>query len=102
MDKKRWLIRYLMITGVGIVMVIKIYLLLFVVDFTVGIYSFLTSLILFNIFFISFTRYKNPYIKAQDIVIPKDGCISASIPLVSMIVPVKNEEGISKTVCIMS
>jgi hyaluronan synthase len=88
MDKKRWMIRYLMIAGIGAVLAIKIYLLLFVVDLTVGIYSFFTSFILFNIFFISFTRYKDPYLDAKDIVLSND-----NKPLVSMVVPVKNEEG---------
>jgi hypothetical protein len=53
-----------MIIGVGTVLAIKTYLLLFVlVDLTVGVYSFFTCFILFNIFLISFTRYKDPYTK---------------------------------------
>jgi hyaluronan synthase len=88
MDKKRWMVRYLLITGIGTILAIKIYLLLFVVDLTVGIYSFFTSFILFNIFFISFTRYKDPYLDAKDIPLSKDNKL-----LVSMVVPVKNEEG---------
>jgi hyaluronan synthase len=88
MDKKRWMVRCFMIAGIGTVLAIKIYLLLFVVDLTVGIYSFFTSFILFNIFFISFTRYKDPYLDAKDIVLSNE-----NKPLVSMVVPVKNEEG---------
>ena len=88
MDKKRWMVRYLILAGIGSVLAIKIYLLLFVVDFTVGIYSFFTSLLLFYYFFFSFTRFKDPYLDAKDIVLSED-----NKPLVSMIVPVKNEEG---------
>ena len=88
MDKKRWMVRYLILAGIGTILAIKLYLLLFVIDFTVGIYSFFTSFILFNIFFISYTRYKDPYLDAKDIVLSND-----NKPLVSMIIPVKNEEG---------
>jgi hyaluronan synthase len=88
MDKKRWMVRYLILAAIGSVLAIKLYMLLFVVDFTVGIYSFLTSFLIFYYFFFSFTRFKDPYFNAKDIVLLDD-----NKPLVSMIVPVKNEEG---------
>jgi hyaluronan synthase len=88
MDKKRWMVRYLILAGIGSVLVIKLYLLLFVVDFTVGIYSFLTSFLVFYYFFFAFTRFKDPYFDAKNMVLSED-----NKPLVSMIVPVKNEEG---------
>ena len=88
MDKKRWMVRYLILAGIGTVLAIKLYMLLFVVDFTVGIYSFFTSFIIFYYFFFAFTRFKDPYLDAKDIVLAED-----DKPLVSMIVPVKNEEG---------
>ncbi|HJT50197.1 MAG TPA: glycosyltransferase [Nitrososphaeraceae archaeon] len=87
MDKKRWFVRYLILAGIGSVLAIKLYLLLFIVDFTVGVYSFMTSFIIFYYFFNSFIRFRDPYLYAKDIVLSED-----NKPLVSMIVPVKNEE----------
>jgi hyaluronan synthase len=43
---------------------------------------------LFNLFFLSYVKYRDPFITAKDIIIPED-----QKPLVSIIVPVKNEEG---------
>jgi hyaluronan synthase len=88
LDKKRWLIRYLILAAIAIVLGIKVYLLLYVIDFTVGFYSFLTSFVLFNMFFLSYVKYRDPYRAAKDIIIPEN-----QKPLVSIIVPVKNEEG---------
>lgn len=88
MDKKRWLVRYLVLASMAIILGIKLYLLIYVVDFTVGFYSFLTSFVLFNIFFLSWVKYRDPFIRAKDVIIPED-----RKPLVSIIVPVKNEEG---------
>jgi hyaluronan synthase len=88
MDKKRWLARYLVLASIAVILGIKLYLLVYVVDFTVGIYSFLTSFILFNIFFLSWVRYRDPFVAAKNVIIPED-----KKPLVSIIVPVKNEVG---------
>jgi hyaluronan synthase len=88
MDKKRWLVRYLVLASIAVILGIKLYLLLFVVDFTVGFYSFLTSFVLFNIFFLSWVKYRDPFTRVKDVMIPED-----RKPLVSIIVPVKNEEG---------
>ena len=49
LDKKRWFVRYLLIAAVAIVLGFKIYLLLYVIDFTLGIYSFFSSFVLLNI-----------------------------------------------------
>src|SRR5437764_8340884 len=69
-------------------------MLLFVVDLTVGIYSFFTSFILFNILLLSYTKFKDPYIDAQDMFLSDDNDNNNnSKPLVSIIIPVKNEEG---------
>lgn len=87
MDRKRWMVRYLMLAAIGSVLAIKVYLLLFVVDLTVGLYSFITSFILFYYFFFSYTKYKDPYVDAENIVLTEE-----NKPLVSMIIPVKNEE----------
>ncbi|MDP9288169.1 MAG: glycosyltransferase family 2 protein [Thermoproteota archaeon] len=88
MDKKRWLVRYLVLASIAVILGIKLYLLIYVVDFTVGFYSFLTSFVLFNIFFLSWVKYRDPFIMVKDVLIPED-----RKPLVSIIVPVKNEEG---------
>ena len=93
LDKKRWLVRYLILGGIGTVLLVKLYMLLFVVDLTVGIYSFFTSFILFNILLLSYTRFKDPYIDAQNIFLSNDNDDNNSKPLVSIIIPVKNEEG---------
>jgi hyaluronan synthase len=88
LDKKRWLVRYLILASIAIILGIKLYLRIYVIDFTVGINSFLTSFILFKIFFISYVKYRDPFIKARGVFIPED-----RKPLVSIMVPVKNEEG---------
>lgn len=87
MDKKRWFVRYLILAAVGLILGIKVYLLLFVVDIVVGIYSFVTSFVLFSILLFSYLKYKDPYFDAEGLVSPADR------PFVSIIVPVKNEEG---------
>ena len=83
-----------MILGaVGAILAIKLYLLLFVVDFIVGLYSFFTSFLLFNILFIAYTKFKDPYIYAKSMYVSNGNTYGISKPLVSIIVPVKNEEG---------
>ena len=88
LDKKRWLVRYLVLASILVILGIKLYLLIYVVDFTVGFYSFLTSFLLFNIFFLSYVKYRDPFVSVKDVIIPED-----QKPLVSILVPVKNEVG---------
>lgn len=76
--------------SVAIVLALKVYLLLFVMDFTLGIYSFFSSFVLFNILLFAYTRYKDPYIYAANI--PINSSNLDSLPLFSIVVPVKNEE----------
>lgn len=88
MDRKRWLVRYLLLAAVASILAAKVYLLLFIMDIVTGLYSFMTTFVLFSILLISYTRFKDPYY----------GKISSPSktdqnPLVSIIVPVKNEEG---------
>lgn len=85
MNKKRWLIRYIMLLLMGVILCIKIYFMLFIVDFTIGFYSFLTTLILFNIFLFSYLKFKDPLLNIKTN--SKD-----QEPLISIIIPVKNEE----------
>ncbi len=96
LDKKRWLVRCLILISVFIILIIKIYLAAYVIDRAVGLYSVLTSFVLFNILFISYFRYKDPYSDVQNVVIPE-----SNLPLVSIVVPVKNEEDIIES-CVLS
>jgi hyaluronan synthase len=86
LDKKRWFVRYLLIAAVAIVLALKIYLLLYIIDFTLGIYSFFSSFVLLNILAFSYLRYRDPFIKVRDNPLPKNP------PLFSIVIPVKNEE----------
>lgn len=88
MSRSRWLVRALILVAVAAVLAVKVYLLISVVDLVVGIYSFLTTSVLFTILLVSYTRFRDPYFVAQEKVKR-----SSSGPLVSIIVPAKNEEG---------
>jgi hyaluronan synthase len=96
LDNKRWLVRALLLSAVLTILFAKVYLTLYVIDMGVGIYSILTSFVLFNVLFISYFRYKDPYLKVFDKKIPEN-----EKPLVSIVVPVKNEEA-DITMCIQS
>lgn len=96
LDNKRWLVRALLLSAVLTILFAKVYLTVYVIDMGVGIYSILTSFVLFNILFISYFRYKDPYLKVFDKKIPAN-----EMPLVSIVVPVKNEEA-DITTCIQS
>ncbi|MFB5599074.1 MAG: glycosyltransferase [Nitrososphaeraceae archaeon] len=87
MSRRRWLMRYLILTTIAVVLMVKIYFMIFVIDFTVGFYSVLTTSILFTLFSVSFLKYKDPFIEIE-----KDRQ-SNERPLVSIVIPVKNEEG---------
>ncbi|HEX2408088.1 MAG TPA: glycosyltransferase family 2 protein, partial [Nitrososphaeraceae archaeon] len=85
MNRKRWFIRYCILFTIAIILVIKAYFMLFIIDFTVGFYSFLTTVVLFNIFLLSYLKFKDPILKI------KKKSIDIN-PLISIIIPVKNEE----------
>ena len=85
-DKKRWLVRYLILTNFGIVLLAKIYVTIFIVDRLVGAYTVITGFVIFSYFFFSYTKFRDPYYEIDDSVLPKEK------PRVSIIVPVKNEE----------
>ena len=95
-DNKRWFVRILILISVFTILIIKIYLATYVIDRAVGLYSVLTSFILFNILFITYFRYRDPYVDVYDKKIPDD-----QLPLISIVVPVKNEEEIIET-CVLS
>lgn len=96
LDKKRWLVRGLLLSAVLTILVVKIYLTIYVIDRAVGVYSVLTSFVLFNILFLSYFKYKDPYVDVFDLKIPEK-----NLPLVSLVIPVKNEEADIRK-CVMS
>jgi hypothetical protein len=65
-DRKRWLVRYLMLSAVGIVLALKIYLMLFVIDF-IGDIQFLFKFCVTKYAIFAYTKYKYPYLDAKDI-----------------------------------
>ncbi|HYX57242.1 MAG TPA: glycosyltransferase [Nitrososphaeraceae archaeon] len=96
LDKKRWMVRFLVLSAVAVVLVVKLYLTLFVMDRLLGIYSFLTTFILFNILMFAWLRYRDPYHKAKDMDLS-----NVKPPLFSIVIPVKNEEDNIRN-CVMS
>jgi len=84
-DKKRWLVRYVILVTLGCLLLLKLYLTFFVIDFVIGMYSFLTGSYLFTIFALAYLKYRDPYYDA-------DKVLSDHKPLVSIVIPVKNEE----------
>ena len=60
-DKKRWLVRYLILVTLGCLLLLKLYLTFFVIDFVIGLYSFLTGSYLFTIFALAYLKYRDPY-----------------------------------------
>ena len=74
-----------MLSLIGIILLIKIYFMLFIVDFTIGFYSFLTSLTLCSIFLFSYLKFKDPLVNIKK-------KFNDTEPLISIIIPVKNEE----------
>ncbi|MFZ0567109.1 MAG: glycosyltransferase [Nitrososphaeraceae archaeon] len=96
LDRKRWLIRYMLLVGVGIILAFKVYIVLYAtqINVLIGIYSFITTFVLFSYLFFAYLKYKDPYDIAQGIDVSFG-------PLVSVIIPVKNEEGIIEK-CVQS
>ena len=87
MNRKSWFVRFLILGAIATILIIKAYLLFYVLFF-VGIYSFLTTLLLFSIFVLSYFKYRDPFNKAKDLILSS----SDHLPLVSIVVAVKNEE----------
>jgi hyaluronan synthase len=86
MNRKGWFVRFLILAALASILIIKAYLLIYVIFF-VGIYSFLTTMLLFSVFVLSYFKYRDPFNKAKDLVLS-----SHRIPLVSIVVAAKNEE----------
>ena len=88
MDKRSWLLRYLILIAVGSLFVLKVYWLLFI-DVAVGIYGIMTTGVLFGYLYFAYIKYRDPYLDAQSITLDKK---HENLPLVSIIIAVKNEE----------
>lgn len=86
MDKKRWFVRSLILVALGTILSFKLFIYLFIIDRTVGLYGIVTTTVLFSYFFLSYVKFKDPYFEAQ-----KNS--SSDKPFVSIVIPVKNEEG---------
>jgi hyaluronan synthase len=87
LSKKRWLVRYAILVALFSILAVKFYMMLYVLDIFVGAYSFVTTFVLFSILLITYTKYKDPYINADKIT-----HLYENKPLVTIVVPVKNEE----------
>lgn len=75
------------------VLALKIYLLLFVMDFVLGLYTFFSSFILLNILVFSYFRYRDPFFEVQPTLEGDGGrAVIERSPFFSIVVPVKNEE----------
>ena len=85
LEKRKWLVRVLMVIAVGCVLGAKVYFTINFVDPLVGIYSILTSFVLLCVLVLSYFKYKDPYLNAKNLDISNG-------PLISIVVPAKNEE----------
>lgn len=95
--------RSLIIAGAGALIATKLYMLFFYLDPILGIYSFLTTFLVFSSFIVSYTMYRDPVYDGKRK--KKNGkgnnnnnadalpssSFSAREPLVSVIVPAKND-----------
>jgi hyaluronan synthase len=92
-DRRGFIIRCILIGAVCAVLALKIYLLLFVMDFVLGLYTFFSSFILLNILAFSYFRYRDPIFELQPALEVDGGrTVAERSPSFSIVVPVKNEE----------
>lgn len=94
-DKKRWLVRFLIIAAIGLVLSTKVYILIFKIDPLTGLYGFFATFLIFAAFFFSYTRYKDPALHPQS-----ESQEQQQQPFVSVIIAAKNDpviirEGVS-------
>ncbi len=90
-NRKGFFVRCLLIAAVSVVLVLKVYLLLFVMDFVLGLYTFFSSFILLNILVFSYFRYRDPNFELPP-ALKDNRKILENSPFFSIVVPVKNEE----------
>ena len=86
-DQKRWIVRGLLLTAIGMILGLKLYAVLFtIIDFLAGFYLIATTAILLSYLLSGWLKYKDPFVESEF------GFLPNYKPLVSIIVPVKNEE----------
>ena len=85
MDKKRWRVRYAILFTFGFILALKVYFTVFIIDPFVGIYTIVTTSVTFSFFLLSYLKYRDPYYETNF-------QTSINKPLVSIVIPVKNEE----------
>jgi hyaluronan synthase len=90
-DTRGFFIRCVLIGAVSVVLALKVYLLLFVMDFVLGLYTFFSSFILLNILIFSYLRYRDPNFELPP-ALEGHRVIVENSPFFSIVVPVKNEE----------
>ncbi len=84
-------VRSLIIAGAGALIATKLYMLLFYLDPILGVYSFLTTFLVFSSFIVSYTAYKDPFGTKRENN-DKDGApLGLREPLVSVVIPAKND-----------
>ncbi|MEO9294165.1 MAG: glycosyltransferase family 2 protein [Nitrososphaera sp.] len=100
-SKKQKTVRALIIAGAGSLIATKLYMLFFYLDPFLGVYSFLTTFLVFSSFIVSYTMYRDPFQPMQDEKKKKGESESdyrafkrspdLKDPLVSVVIPAKND-----------
>lgn len=88
---KASVVKSLLILSLIALLSLKIYLMIFVIDPVVGIYGFVSTALIFMAFFFSYTRYRDPATLQNTSNNISNGIFNRYEPLVSIIVPAKNE-----------
>lgn len=83
--------RSLIIAGAGALIATKLYMLMFYLDPILGIYSFLTTFLVFSSFIVSYTMYKDPLDNRGKNRGKNSVPLRMQDPLVSVIIPAKND-----------
>jgi hyaluronan synthase len=79
----------LIVAGGGSLIATKLYLLFFYLDPFLGVYSVLTTFLVFSSFIVAYTKYKDPVSKDKSEI--GGGRWLQNVPLVSVVVPAKND-----------
>jgi hyaluronan synthase len=85
-DRRKWLIRYLILIGVCLIFLIKLTL-LFRIDILAASYSILTTFVMFAYLWFAYLKYRDPYYDSEHVILGP-----FIKPFVSIILPVKNEQ----------
>ena len=66
MSRYGWTVRGLILAALAGILFLKVYMMLFIIDSFVGLYSIITGIVIFGFFFLTFVKFKDPYIKAKN------------------------------------